>query len=163
MHTDAKIKLIKEVEVNDSTELRMIENDYIKKFRLNEFNVVNKNKAFNPYEEKKERHNKDSKKFYSNNKEEILKKQKSYNKKNADYIRTRNKRRYENDKESILKKQKKYSEEHKEHIKQYFKDNKDKFNEKFDCKCGGKFTRRNKSVHEKTQKHITYCSVVINN
>ena len=38
-------------------------------------------------------------------------------------------------------------------IKQYRLDNKEKFKEKFNCECGGKFTYASKSKHLNTSKH----------
>jgi len=47
--------------------------------------------------------------------------------------------------------------DNKDYHKQYRIDNKDKLdiqtNEKFDCECGGKFTRRNKARHIKSTRH----------
>ncbi len=44
--------------------------------------------------------------------------------------------------------------------KQWYHDNKVKIsatqNEKFDCECGGRFTRVNKMNHIRTKKHINY-------
>ena len=43
---------------------------------------------------------------------------------------------------------------------QYYKDNVEKITEqrkeKFECACGGRFTRSNKICHEKTKKHIAF-------
>lgn len=56
---------------------------------------------------------------------------------------------YINNKENIKKK-----------VRQYQKDNKDKIkdyrNIKYDCQCGGKFTKCNKLRHEQSNKHIFY-------
>lgn len=53
---------------------------------------------------------------------------------------------------------KKYYVENKEHYQNYYIKNKDKINirrnKKFNCDCGGKYSLRNKSQHEKTNKHI---------
>tara|TARA_R110002153_G_scaffold272468_1_gene441188 strand:- start:36 stop:530 length:495 start_codon:yes stop_codon:yes gene_type:complete len=45
-----------------------------------------------------------------------------------------------------------------EYLKQYNIDNKELINQKYDCDCGGKYVRRNKSTHFKTQKHKNYIS-----
>ncbi len=51
-------------------------------------------------------------------------------------------------------------EELNEYNRQYRQDNKEeirrKANEKHNCRCGGKYTKANKSIHEKTQKHQTF-------
>jgi len=52
---------------------------------------------------------------------------------------------------------KEYHENNKERKKEYYENNKEKIKErtkeKIICKCGGKFTRGNKSYHLKTKKH----------
>jgi hypothetical protein len=40
--------------------------------------------------------------------------------------------------------------------KEYHKLNDDKLKQKFNCKCGGKYTHQGKSHHLKTQKHTNY-------
>jgi predicted GIY-YIG superfamily endonuclease len=42
--------------------------------------------------------------------------------------------------------------------KKYHEENRDTINEKFNCECGGRFTRQNKAPHLKTQKHIKFIS-----
>ncbi|DAZ94070.1 TPA: hypothetical protein N0F65_006657, partial [Lagenidium giganteum] len=37
--------------------------------------------------------------------------------------------------------------------KYYYNKNRDKINEKFDCDCGGKYTRKNRYIHVKTMRH----------
>ena len=44
----------------------------------------------------------------------------------------------------------------KENMKQYRQDNKQKANEKFNCECGGRYTRTNKAIHFKSNKHLNY-------
>tara|TARA_R110000772_G_scaffold2887_4_gene10633 strand:- start:4828 stop:5367 length:540 start_codon:yes stop_codon:yes gene_type:complete len=57
---------------------------------------------------------------------------------------------------------KKYREENRERKfesdKKYREENKEKINEKFNCECGGKFTRSHKSTHLKSKKHIKFIS-----
>jgi len=74
------------------------------------------------------------------------------------------------------------NEEKKEQIKNYYQENKDtlndnnnnyylenknkileKKNEKFNCKCGGKYTYANKAQHLKSKKHINYINNLNNN
>ena len=75
------------------------------------------------YEDNNEKY----KEYYEDNKEKI-------------------KKYYEDNKEKINERDKKYYENNREKIKE-------KQNEKFDCECGGKYTRQNKIVHLKTNKH----------
>jgi redox-regulated HSP33 family molecular chaperone len=48
----------------------------------------------------------------------------------------------------------------KEMVKKYYNDNREelleKKREKFECACGGRYTRSSKSAHEITRKHIEY-------
>jgi hypothetical protein len=62
--------------------------------------------------------------------------------------------------------QKEYCVDNKENKKQYDKqyrmNNLDKINEKNICRCGGKYTYRNKSEHLKTKRHIKYILRILN-
>ena len=68
----------------------------------------------------------------------------------------------EEDKERKRKSASKYREENKEKIKQYNskykQENKELLNEKFNCECGGKFTKQHKATHLKTKKHQSFAS-----
>ena len=44
----------------------------------------------------------------------------------------------------------------KEARKQYYDNNKEKINQKFDCQCGGMYTYHHKSTHINTKKHQKY-------
>lgn len=63
---------------------------------------------------------------------------------------------YQEHKEKLNDKQKQYGQQHNEQIKQYYQDNKEKLNEKYDCDCGGCYTKQNKAQHIKTKKHQEY-------
>ena len=73
----------------------------------------------------------------------------------------RKKYRIEN-KEQLADKNKKYRIENKEHIadttNKYYQENKEKINtyrsQKIDCECGSCYTRRHKSHHLKSKKHL---------
>ena len=41
----------------------------------------------------------------------------------------------------------------KEYGRKYKEENKDKLNETYNCKCGGKYSWKHQSTHFKTQKH----------
>jgi len=49
-------------------------------------------------------------------------------------------------------------EEYKLKCKEYREKNNEKINEKFECECGGSYTKKNKSQHCKSIKHIDYIS-----
>ena len=45
---------------------------------------------------------------------------------------------------------------HDEYMTKYREDNKERINKKFNCVCGGKYTRSNKAKHEKSRKHLNF-------
>jgi hypothetical protein len=67
---------------------------------------------------------------------------------------------WQDNKEQIGEQQRQYRQNNKEQIgeqqRQYYRDNREELNRKHNCPCGGKYTKKHKSIHEKTQKHITY-------
>tara|TARA_R110002012_G_scaffold42185_2_gene114929 strand:+ start:3283 stop:3747 length:465 start_codon:yes stop_codon:yes gene_type:complete len=69
---------------------------------------------------------------------------------------------YQDNKEVLLGKQKVYRDNNKEKIHEYQQEyrnnNKEKFQQKFNCECGGKYTKESKSRHVKTKKHQDYIS-----
>tara|TARA_R110002072_G_scaffold245019_1_gene404350 strand:- start:12 stop:626 length:615 start_codon:yes stop_codon:yes gene_type:complete len=96
------------------------------------------------------------KKWHIDNKDKI----KQYKIDNKEKISEQRKINYHNNKDKISEKQKQFYNDNKdrilERIKQYNIENKDKLNEKFNCECGVEYTRRNKSRHEKSKKHLLY-------
>ena len=44
--------------------------------------------------------------------------------------------------------------------KEYSYNNKEKLLQKFNCECGGKYTKTNKSCHSKTKKHKSYLATI---
>jgi len=75
--------------------------------------------------------------------------QKEYREDNKEKGKERNKKYYLENNEKLNEKVKKYREENKEKIKEIR-------NQKFNCDCGGQYTKSNKSRHERTKKHITF-------
>ena len=62
--------------------------------------------------------------------------------------------------EKIALKNKEYKLKNKEKIneynKKYYEKNKEKIREKFQCDCGGKYTKSHKADHERTNKHLAF-------
>ena len=84
-------------------------------------------------------------------------------------IPTRTKQEYNQDnRDSINEKCRKYHQNNKEYRnenrRKYYLDNKDatdkKRNEKFNCECGGRYTRSGKSQHFKTNIHKEYINAL---
>lgn len=89
--------------------------------------------------------------WYNDNRNELLEKNKKYNKRNREKILEYQKKYYEDNKQKILEKQKKYYEENEERISQ-----------KIICECGSKIRSSEMSRHRKTQKHINYLNQINN-
>jgi hypothetical protein len=130
---DAIIELIKDVKCESRKELYRIEGECI----LEHHNrILNKNVAGRTMKEYRETHKNEIKEWREAHKNEIKDKQKEYR---------------EAHKNEIKDKQKEYREANKEKINE-------RKCEKFDCVCGGKYNRGNKSLHEKTKLHQLYIS-----
>ena len=100
--------------------------------------------TYRPYvseEEKKE--------YYQDNIEELKEYQKKYHENyyhdNIEEIKEQNKEYYENNREKFAKNGANYREQ-----------NREKFNQKYNCKCGGKYTYGDKARHCKSKRHKTF-------
>jgi len=101
---------------------------------------------------------------YEENKQEIVQYKKQYYEENKQEIVQYKKQYYEENKQELLENMKQYYEENKQEIndkkKQYYEENKqeisEKANQKFNCQCGGKYTKIHKVRHNKSQKHQAY-------
>ena len=71
---------------------------------------------------------------------------------------------YQAHKDEIDERQRK-SERKKEYMKAYNKENKERQdayrNVKFECPCGGKYTKRHQAAHKNSQKHIKWLDKLI--
>ena len=131
------ITLIEDYSCESKVELCMREQYYMDLFINDGYTLVNKQRAYtSPAMRKKH--------------------DKEYNETHKDVI----KERYQKNKEHIKEQQKEYRETRKEVIneyqKEYYETNKDKLTEKFTCECGGRYTHKNKTTHNKTKKHISF-------
>lgn len=86
------------------------------------------------YQDNQDKKKEKDKEYYKNNKEKIKEYRKEYNKNNKEIIKEKEKEYYENNKIKIF-----------ERIK-----------EKFNCECGGCYTKVNKNTHYKTKIHQEY-------
>ena len=133
---------------------------------INKLKCINSICAFNPIPKKEY-----DKQYRLNNKEKINKKEKEYRLNNKEYYkeyRLNNKdkmkeytKEYQITNKNKLKEyHKQYNENNKEKIKEqkkeYYENNKEKIRQKFNCSCGGKYTRDGKSQHMKTKKHLNF-------
>ena len=87
------------------------------------------------------------KEYYDQNRDQVLKYKKEYQEQNREKIAEYQKDYREQNREQLTEKKKEYKEQNREQIAE-------KRNTKIVCKCGGKYTRDNKSRHFKTKKHI---------
>lgn len=90
--------------------------------------------------------------YYQDNKEYHKKWVGEYYERNKDKIKEYNKELYENNRHKRLQQAKEWSEANKDKIAK-------RTQKKYDCKCGGKYTHQNKSIHFKTQKHQAHISL----
>ena len=105
---------------------------------------------------------------FSNSPEDIKKYHREYYRKNREVLLTREREKYrdrtEEDKENQARRSRVYYQRNKERFirvnRNYYATNKEVrkkiANEKFNCECGGKFTRANKNVHIKTKMHLKH-------
>ena len=128
---------------------------------------MNMKKCFRTHEDKKEYYetHKESisekqKEYYETHKDAILEKKKEYCENNKEKIAEEKKNYREKNKEAISEKQKEWYEANKDIIleknKDYYETHKDIINEKHNCDCGGKFTHRYNSAHQKSKRHQNY-------
>ena len=86
-------------------------------------------------------------------------------KKKKELYAEKNKKRYEENKEMINQQKMEYYQKNKEVIRiknkiynDCHKEDSLKRNEKITCECGAVISKRNVSIHEKTQKHLNYAN-----
>ena len=161
---DYEIFLVELFNCNSKEELNKLEREHIEK-----------NECVNliiPMRTKKE--------WKNDNIDNIKEKRKQYTEKNKEKLKTCRKQNYEKNKERVKLQNKKYSEQHKEHIslkakeyraknielikeksKEYINNIKDRLQEKFNCCCGGKYTKANTAIHSRTKKHKDYLSTSV--
>ena len=98
--------------------------------------------------------------YYLDNYEKIKKQTAQYRLDNSEKIKEQKAQFYLDNYEKIKEQQAQYrldnSEKLNEQQVQYYLDNYEKINEKFDCECGGKYTKQHQSRHFKSQRHISY-------
>ena len=171
---DYVILLIESHPCKSSDELRMREQYHID---LNK-GCMNKNRAYTTvehkleqmkewYEAHKEERAEYDKEYYQVNKKTIAEQQKAYNEANKEAILERTKEWYEANKEAILERKKEWYEANKEAIlernKEYNETNKEAISEykkaKITCTCGAIISKRNKSRHIKSNKHLPLADI----
>ena len=144
-----RIELIKNFPCKNKKELELEEAKYIKASN----NCINSQIPHRTREE-----------WRIDNREKILEQRKQYRLENKDKIKEADKQHYMENKEQITERQKQYylknKEKKSEYQTQYYLKNKEiikeKRNEKFNCECGGRYSRSCKSQHIKSKKHQTY-------
>ena len=130
-------------------------------------------------EKNKEYLNKKSNDYYHDHREEQCKKRKEYRQNNKEKIAEQKKQHYEQNKEHYQQYHKEYHQQHKEEKKEYDKiyrennkdrkrendkvyreKNRDKLLAKIECACGNTYAHKNKSRHERSNKHQEYLKAV---
>lgn len=136
-NNDYSIVLLESIECNSKDELLARERFYIENTEC----VNMRKRPFVSEDENNER----IKKYRETNKDSII----SYKVINRDHIKNSWKKYYDKNKDRL-----------KDSGKDYYHTNKDKLNEKYDCKCGGKYTFQHRAKHLKTLKHLNYCKTI---
>ena len=146
-------------------EYRKLNKDKIDAYKKEHYDR-DKKKIYNKIygELNKEKKQKKQKEYYNENREQILLKAKIYDANNKEKRKERDMKYYYSHKEQrqtynkmyremniekLSEKQKQYVEQNKENIKE-------KYSEKFNCVCGGKYTKGHLQTHLKTKKHINF-------
>ena len=167
-----KIELIKLFPCDNKKDLELEEGKIIKEYRNKKLNAVNRcivgqtksdyGKEY--YQTKKDKINTKTKEYYQNNIDKIKESKKQYYETNIDKIKESKKQYYETNIDKIKESTKKYYENNidklNKNCKEYYQNNIDKIKEskkqKFNCPCGGKYSKQQKSRHEKTQIHCEF-------
>ena len=123
------IELLVAKECNSKDELLQLEGKYIRELVCENKRIAGRTKR-EYLDDNKER----IKQYHEDNKEKLLEYQKQYRNDNKEKILDLNKQYYEQHKDSIHKKN----------------------NEKYNCDCGGKYTRSGKAQHLKSIKHCQF-------
>jgi hypothetical protein len=125
---------------------RYINRENFKSYRDNNTEKeLERNRRFR--EENKQYFQNQNKEYYEQHKDDILERKKVYRENNKEQIKEKRKEYVEKNKENITLRQQTYRLENKEKIA--LRDN-----EKFNCECGGCYTRKNKPAHERGKAHI---------
>ena len=155
---NVSIELVEEYPCNSKKELQERERIYIE-FMLNNFNhkiICNERIPGRTPEEwridNRDEINEKRRKYYETNRD----KSKEYYKANRDTLKERSREYHKANREKNNEQSKVYHKENRETINK-------KQREKFDCECGGRYTRSSKARHMKTKKHLAYVSANSNN
>lgn len=165
-YPDAKIILIELYPCNDINELIARECYYIKNNECVNKQIPGRTKK-EYYNDNKEKIKVIKKEYRDNNKETLRIKKKIYRDNNKEKIKVKNKEYRDNNKEYLDNNKvkmgeysKKYYKDNKEKIKEklkeYYKNNKERLNEPYVCACGNTITKKEKSRHMKSKKHLNF-------
>ena len=120
------IILVENFPCNTKEELLKRERYYIEKYKKEGLNIVNKYIPLRTgpeyYQDTKEKHKKECKKYRETHKEKIKAKTKIWREKNKEKIKEQRKKFYDENKEILLKKKKDYHKKNKEKMKKYKKE-----------------------------------------
>ena len=143
---DCKIEMLKELKNITREDLLKAENEFIETIEC-----INKQKAYTGLDKKEY-----GKQYRNDNKDTLLEYGKQYRNDNKDSLNEKKKQYYNDNKDSLNEKHKQYYEQNKEIINK-------KRNEKITCPiCGTKYSKRNKSTHEKSKKHVDSVKTINN-
>jgi hypothetical protein len=150
-YDDWYIELLEDFPCENRNQLEKREGELIRSM-----NCVNKNIAGRT---KKEYHSQ----YRIENIDKIKEYEKQYRLENADKIKKYQKEYKIENYDEINEYQKEYRLENDDEIKKYQKEYRINNNEKNNCECGGKYTKKNLPQHQKTKRHQEYLETLATN
>jgi hypothetical protein len=156
---DARIILVENFGCNSKEELQAREADYIRNNDCVNRCIPNRTpKQWRT--DNKDRISAISKQYYIDNKDKISAYVKKYRDNNKDKCNAYGKKYRDNNKDKCNAYGKKYREDNRDkantEAKKYRNDNKDKIYERVLCGCGKYYTKKHKTQHNRSKKHIFY-------
>ena len=135
LYDDVKIELVEQYPCNSKAELLKRERYYIENNNCINLTIPNRtDKEWRNMDIIKEQQKEYFKKYHINNKDKIIKRVKEYEK---------------NNKEKVNNYRIEYRKKNREKINK-------KYNEKFNCECGGRYSYSSKKRHSASKKHIKF-------
>jgi hypothetical protein len=157
--------MIEEYSCNSKLEAEKRERYYIEELKstLN-YNIPTQTKK-EYYENNQDKLKEYKKEYYKNNQDKLKEYHKEYYENNQDKLKEYYKEYCENNQDKIKEYKKEYCENNQDKLKEYkkewYENNKKKLKEKFNCDCGGCYTKNYIYRHIQTKKHQEYLKVSI--
>jgi hypothetical protein len=163
-YDDAYIELLEECKCENKQQLEKREGELIRENDCVNKCIPRRTRAEH-YQDNKETLKEKARQYREDNKEQIKEKNKQYREDNKEKIKETKKQYHQANKERIKEYNKQYHQDNKERMneqsKKHYQANKERRNEKFNCECGGKYTRDHKAKHMLTKKHTAHMEATV--